>query len=368
MFRGARALTGAAALAVALAAAPATAQAEVRQVYDAWFSAQLLYDTTEASENGRVTRSTESRIGVTGWLYDLTFIDGRLITQRSAKTLKILYSEADSHYVNGDVEPPSVNDCDDHNVTIGLAGFANPLSAFDPKAGPTTIGFTPVPAADFGQNCSYGAGRFSLGVQPHSPGALGPDHLRAEIVVPRDKLGDETIDLEYGRVRSTLRRCPGTFVESDLRTCKTVLTGRMRLYRTFDDTPEPEDELLAPPPIRRPQLDRGASRARATVRCPSGCRTRIRIFLPPRGGRGRLGEGSAAAAGPRARAAAGAGAAIASASGRLPAGRAARTLSVAIPASQRAAVLEGGGALVEVTLDPPAGQTVRSTSFARVSG
>lgn len=367
MFRGARALTGAAALAVALAAAPPAAHGQVRQVYDAWFSAQLLYDTTEASDSGLVTRETHARIGVTGWLYDLTFIDRRLITQRTAKTLKILYSEADSHYVNSYESPPDVNDCDDHNITIGVAGFANPLRAFDPNAGPTTIGFTPVPAADFGQNCTFGEGRFSLGVQPHTPGFLGPDHLRAEIVVPQDQLGDDSIDLQFGRVRDTPRRCPGTFVESDLRTCKTVLTGRMRLFRTFDDTPEPEDDLLAPPPIRRPQLDRGARRARATVRCPSGCRTRIRIFLPPRGGRGRLGEGSTAA-GPRARAAAGAGAVIASASGRLPAGRAARTLSVAIPASQRAAVLEGGGALVEVTLDPPRGQTVSSTSFARASG
>jgi hypothetical protein len=373
VFRGARALTGAAVLAAALAAAPSAAHGQVRQVYDAWFSAQLLYDTTEASENGRVTRTTESRIGVTGWLYGLTFIDRRIVSQRMAQTLKILYSEADSHFVNGDVDPPDVNDCDDTSITIGLAGMANPLRAFDPKAGPTTIGFTPVVAADFAQSCSFGVGRFTLGMQPHSPGHLGAEHLRAEIVVPQDKLGDDSIDLRFGRVRDTTRRCPGSFVESELRTCKTVLTGRMRLYRTFDDTPTDDDELLAPPPPKRPSIDRAARRARTTVRCPSGCRTRIRIFLPPRGGRGRLGEGSAAALGrralaaPRARAAAGE-TVIATASGKLPASRAAKTLSVEIPAAKRAAVIEAGGALVEVSLDPPRGPAVTSTSFARARG
>lgn len=364
MFRGARALTGAAALAVALAAAPPTAQAEVRHVYDAWFSAQLLYDTTEASENGRVTRSTTARIGVTGWLYDLKFIDRRLITQRVARTLKILYSEADSHFVNGDNSPPDVNDCDDTSITIGMAGIANPLWAFDPRAGPTTIGFTPVPAAAFAQTCTFGVGRFALGIQPHTPGYLGPEHLRAEVVVPQDKLGDDSIVLEFGRVRATTRRCPGDFVASDLRTCKTVLTGRMRLYSTYVD--EGDDELLAPPLLpKRPTLDRGARRARAPVSCPSGCRTRIRIFLPPRAGRGRLGEASAA--GPHARAAA-AEAAIATASGKLPASRARRTLSVEIPAAKRAQVVEAGGALVEVSLDPPSGPTVTSTRFVAVGG
>jgi hypothetical protein len=146
----------------------------------------------------------------------------------------------------------------------------------------------------------------------------------------------------------------------------------MRLYRTFDDTPA-DDELLAPPPPKRPTLDSGARRARATVRCPSGCRTRIRIFLPPRGGRGRLGEGSAAAsrdalaAKPRAHAAAGE-TVIATAGGKLPASRAAKTLSVEIPEAKRAAVIEAGGALVEVSLDPPRGPAVTSTSFARARG
>ncbi|MDW5593748.1 hypothetical protein VSS74_05350 [Conexibacter stalactiti] len=366
MFRGARALTGAAACAVALAAAPGAAQAEVRHVYDAWFSAELLYDTTEASENGRVTRSTTSRIGVTGWLYGLKFIERRLITQRAAETLRILYSEADSHYVNGDDSPPDVNDCNDDSLTIGLAGVANPLRVFDPNAGPTTIGFTPVVAAAFAQTCTFGTGRFTLGIQPHTPGYLGADHLRAEIVVPQDQLGDDKIDLKFGRVRNTPRRCPGTFVEPDLRTCKTVLTGRMRLYSTYVDE---GDELLAPPPApaQRPTVDRGARRARATARCPSGCRYRIRIFLAPRAGRGRLGEGSAATAGPRANAAV-AETVIASASGRLPAGRAVRTIDVAIPAAKRAEVIEAGGALVELSLDPPRGRTVTSTSFARARG
>lgn len=144
----------------------------------------------------------------------------------------------------------------------------------------------------------------------------------------------------------------------------------LTLYRTYED-PEDDVDLIAPRVPKRPTVERGARRGRATVRCPRGCRYRIRIFEPPRRGRGVLGRSlpvraaTAAAAAPQAGVAA---AALATRSGRLPAGRASRTVAVTIPAAKRAALVEAGAAVISVELDPPRGRTARATFVAPVAG
>jgi hypothetical protein len=377
MSSSARALAAAGAAALALAAAAPAAHAEVRHVYDAWFSSGVSYATDEASENGNVTRRTSAKFTASGWFRDLRFIDGRLLTQRPAEGTQLDFANAELHYVNRDVEPVDVADCADSAPRVVVPGIANPLWAFDPRAAPTAIGIASFGMVGFDLNCDVGGTTLGIGVLAHRPGDLGPGHLRAEVVVPRDRLGDEQIVLRYERVFQDVRRCPGDYVESDLRSCTTAVRGSLRLFRTYTDAAS-EDDLLAPPPPKRPRIDRGARRGRAQVRCPRGCRYRIRIFEPPRRGRGTLGRAlpapassaaepvaAAAAATPRARAAV---AAVASRSGRLPASRTARAISVTIPPARRAALIEAGAALVAIELDPPRGKTVRATFLAPVAG
>lgn len=369
MFSSARAVAAAGAAALALAAAAPAAHAEVRYVYDAWFGAGVGYATDEASESGKVTRRTSAKLVATGWLEDLRFVDGKLLTQRVAKGTLIRDAEAQLHFVNNDVDPPDTADCVDRAPRLGFAGLLNPLRAFDPRAAPTAMGFSPFSQVTFDLNCDVGGTLLGLGAVSHRPGDLGPGHLRVELVVPRDRLGDQEIALRAQRTWTARPSCPGDFVESDLRSCRTGLNVNMILYRTYAD-PDPDDDLLAPLAVKRPTVDRGARRTRAQVRCPSGCRYRIRIFKQPRNGRGVLGRAlpvrAAAAAAPAASAAAAA--AIASRAGRLPAGRAARTVAVSIPASQRAGLVEDGSALVTIELDPPRGETVRATYRVPVSG
>lgn len=365
MFSSARALAAAGAAALALAAAAPAAQAEVRHVYDAWFSSGVSYATDEASESGAVTRRTSAKFTASGWFRDLRFIDGRLLTQRPADGARLAYAESELHYVNRDVEPADVTDCVDRAPRALTPGVANPLWAFDPRASPTAIGIASFGMVAFDLACDVGGTQLGIGVRAHRPGDLGPGHLRVEVVVPRDRLGDEQIVLRYERTHRAVRDCPGDFVESDLRSCTTVVRGSLRMFRTYVDPPE--DDLLAPLTPQRPQVERGARRGRAKVRCPRGCRYRIRIFEPPRRGRGVLGRALPvrAAAPPVATASA---TALASRSGRLPAGRATRTIAVAIPAAKRAALIEAGAAVVAVELDPPRGRTVRATFLAPVAG
>lgn len=354
---------GTAALALA-AAAPAAADAEVRYVYNAWFGASFAYETAEATESGRVTRRIRATLALTGWFDDLRIVNGMLATQRLARPSLVTAGAGELHFVNADVDPVDTSDCSS-SPRVELPGMLNPMMAFSPNASPLSFGITPVSLVTYDMRCGENGGLLlGIGARSHRPGDLGPDHLRAELTIPRDKLGDEEIVLPFSRVWRSVPRCPGDFVEGQLRSCVTNMGGTVRLYRTYKD-PDPEDDLLAPLTPTRPKLDRGAARARASVRCPRGCRYRIRTFLPPRNGRGVLGRGSSSSARPRASAAA---APLASRAGRLPPGKAAREISVAIPAAKRAAVVAAGGALVAIELDPPRGETLRATFFARAAG
>jgi hypothetical protein len=365
MFRSACAFASCAgALAATFALAPAAARAEVRYVYDGQLSVDLSYATSELNDTGEVTRSTTARFHVYGWLLDMTFVDGRLLTQGVVSHARIENARVDSHYVNRGADPVHVVDC---TATAGRAivpGVANPLQAIDRSAAPTAIGVTPIAMAGFDLACGEeGPGLLGLGTRAHGVGDLGPAHLRDEVTVPAAQLGEERIRLALGSSNASLRHCPGDYVESDLRSCSTSLRGMLTLIRKWPRQVDADrDELLAPP--SRPKLDRTAGRARSTARCPRGCAWRIRIFLPPRRGRGRFEPRSATAS------AAGLGGAklIAHASGRLPAGNAARTITATIPPARRAAVLAAGGAFVQVALDPPRGRAVATTTFAPTRG
>jgi hypothetical protein len=359
-----RALAATGAAALALAAAAPAAHAEVRYVYSAWFGASFAYATSEATESGRVTRRIKATLALTGWFDDLRIVNGMLATQRLARPSLVTAGAGELHFVNADVDPVDTSDCTGA-PRAELPGMLNPMMALSPSAPPLPFGITPVSLVSYDLRCGENGGLLlGIGARSHRPGDLGPDHLRAELTIPRDKLGDEEIELRFSRVWRSVPRCPGDSVEGQLRSCVTNMSGTVRLYRTYRD-PAPDDDLLAPLTPTRPKLDRDAARARASVRCPRGCRYRIRTFLPPRHGRGVLGTSSSASARPRASAAA---APLASRAGRLPAGKAAREISVAIPAAKRAAVVAAGGALVAIELDPPRGETLRATFFARAAG
>lgn len=366
MFSSARVLVAAGAAVFALAAAAPAAQAapaEVRHVYDIWFSSGVSYITDERSESGGVTRRTAAKFVASGWFRDVMFLNGTATTQRPAAGMRLSRSVGELHYVNAELDPVDTADCRDEAPRVVVPGMLNPLSAFDPKAAPTALGYAPFSAVSFDLNCDVGGTLLGIGAVSHSPGDLGPGHLRTVVVVPREKVGDQEFTLTHESVNRSIRRCPGEFVESDLRSCETVLRGNMTFIRVGGSPPpEPDDELLAPPRPERPTVDRGARRGRARARCPRGCKYRIKIFEQPRNGRGVLGRGLLARAAAPSQPSVPRGAPlVASRSGRLPAGTATRTISVTIPASKRARLIRTGFAWVTVELDPPRGRTVRRT-------
>lgn len=364
MFSSARALVTAGAAVLALAAAAPAAQADVRFVYEARFDVTASYAAAQASANGLTTQDSSARLELRGWFHDLRFLDGNLLTARQTATPVLRSAAAESHYVNREGNPPKVEDCFTRRAGLDAPGALVPLRSYDLRLGGTEFGFTPFSAVEFFVDCGSSQWPFGVVGRMHGPGDLGVGHLRARLEIPSAKLGDSVIELPISTSSRSLTRCPGDETYApDLRSCVTSLTGTIRFIRTYID-PVPADELaLAPLTPSRPKLDRAARRASATVRCPRGCRYRIRIFLPPRSGRGRIGSASSAA--PRASAAAASDLIIASAAGRLPASRGARTIAVAIPAGRQAEVVAEGGAMVQVALDPPKGGTVVATSFAR---
>ncbi|MDW5593749.1 hypothetical protein VSS74_05355 [Conexibacter stalactiti] len=363
MFSSARALVAAGATALALAATAPAAQAEVRYVYTAWYGVGVVYQTAEATEGGTVTRDTTVKFVLQGWFDDLRFLDGALLPQKLATREILEQVDAKSHYVNRWENPPEDYRCSAPTGRLEAAGTLTPLHVYDPRAGRTVAAFVPFSMATFDLRCGANGGRLlGIGGRMFGPRDVAVTHLRTRIEIPREKLGDAEIVVPISGASRSLVRCPGEVVEPNLRSCATALTGTIRLYRAYMDPPA--DDLLAPLTPSRPKLDRDAARARATVRCPRGCEYRIRIFLPPRGGRGRLGGSSSSA--PRAgTAAAASDVIVASRSGRLPASRAAKSLAVEIPAAKRATIVDAGGALVQIALDPPRGRTVNSTSFVR---
>lgn len=363
MFRSARALVaaGAAVLALALAATAQPAQAKVRYLYSAWVDLTVTYDAAEVTESGQVTRDTTAKLVLRRWSHNLRFLDGQLITQGVLETAAFASVEAKSHYVNRGVQPAEDYTCQATEAENEVPGAITPMRAYTLRASPTEFGFTPVALARIDLRCGANGGRLmGLGGRMYAPRDLGADHLRTRIEIPRDQLGDREIVVPISATSRSLARCPGDVVQPNVRSCVTTLAGKIRFYRTYIDPPA--DVLLAPLTPSRAKLDRTATRATATVRCPRGCSYRIRVFLPPRAGRGRLGGSSSAA--PRATVAGVGELIVAARSGRLPASRAARTIEVAIPAARQAEVVAEGGALVQVTLDPPKGGTVSATSFA----
>lgn len=368
MFSSARTLAAAGIAAVALVAAAApAAHAEVRHVYDVRMVAGVDYSTEEASENGKVTRAISAGLGVNGWFRDLRFVDGRLLTQRMVSGSRFYGAGAELQYQNDDVTPADVANCRTTTVEQPLAGVLTPLSAFSSRAAPAAMGITPFSMARFDLNCAVGGQILGLGARSHRTNDTGPGHLRLTLTVPRGELGDDVIRLRGRHTERRLKDCPGSFVPSNLRYCVTSVHVELTLYRTYAD-PAADDDLLAPLVPKKPTIERGARRARATVRCPGGCRYRIRVFLPPRRGRGVLGRSVLrAVTSPLARAAAG-GQVLATSAGRLPAGRAARSIVLAIPASKRAALLDDGGAVVELTLNAPKGRPLRASFYAPAKG
>ncbi|MBB4663150.1 hypothetical protein [Conexibacter arvalis] len=360
----ARALAAAGAAALALAAAAPAAHAEVRYVYDAWMVAGVDYSSEEATESGKVTRAISAGMGVNGWFRGLRFIDGALLTQRMASGARFYGVGAELAYQNNDTSPPDITNCSTTAVKETFAGVLNPLRAVDPRAAPAAMGITPFSIATFDLNCAVNGAVLRLGARSHRSNDTGPGHLRLALTVPRGDLGDHVIRLRGRHTDRRLATCPGDFVPTQLRYCVSRIYVELTLFRTFAS--EDGDDRLAPVVPKQPKIERGARRARATARCPRGCRYRIRVFLPPRRGRGVIGRGfvrpapSAAASSPLARAAT----VVATRAGRLPAGKAARTIAVAIPASKRAAILDDGGAVVEVTLSARGRRPVRSTFFA----
>jgi hypothetical protein len=363
MFSSARArvAAGAAVLALALAATAPAAQAKVRYLYSAWVDVTVTYDAAEATESGQVTRDTTAKLVLRRWSHNLRFLDGQLVSQGVLETAAFDMVEAKSHFVNRDVQPAQDFTCQATEAENEFPGAITPMRVYTLRASPTEFGFTPVALARIDLRCGANGGRLmGLGGRMYGPRDLGADHLRTRIEIPRDQLGDSRIVVPISATSRSLARCPGDVIQPDVRSCVTTLAGKIRFYRTYIDPPA--DVLLAPLTPSRARLDRAARRASATVRCPRGCSYRIRVFLPPRAGRGRLGGGSSVA--PRATAAAAGDLVLATATGRLPASRGARTIEVAIPAARQAEVIAEGGALVQVALDPPKGGTVTATSFA----
>lgn len=364
MFSSARTFAAAGAVAFALAAAAPAAQAEVSYIYDAHMTAGVDYETEEATESGKVVRAISAGFGVSGWFRDLRFVDGALLTQSMASGSRFYGVGAELKYQNDDVSPPDVTECGATNVEKPFEGTINPLRAFDPRAAPAALGVTPFSQVSIDLSCDTGGQVLGLRGRAHGSSGTGPGHLRLALTVPRDDLGDHLIKLRGRHTDRRLSGCPGSFVPPQLRRCVSTVYVELTLFRTFAS--EGRTDPLAPQVPKKPVIERGARRARATVRCQGGCRYRIRVFLPPRRGRGVLGSSSAlrpaaaAAASPQARAAS----TLASRAGRLPAGRAARSISLAIPAAKRAAILADGGAVVELTLTASRGRPVRASFFA----
>ncbi|HST39019.1 MAG TPA: hypothetical protein VLK58_05905 [Conexibacter sp.] len=366
MFSSARALVTAGAAVLALAATVPAAQARVRSLYSAWADVTVTYAAAEATEGGQVTRDTTAKLVMRRVTHNLRFVDGQLVSQGVLETAGFDVAEAKSHYVNRDVQPAEDYTCETAEVDNEFPGAITPMGAFAHRASPTEFGFTPVTLARLDLRCGANGGRFmGLGGRMYGPRDLGPDHLRTRIEIPRQQLGDSEIVVPFSATSRSLARCPGDVIQPNVRSCVTTLAGKIRFYRTYIDPPPADELALAPLTPSRARLDSTATRASTTVRCPRGCSYRIRVFLPPRAGRGRIGGASSAAPRTRASAAAAREIVVATKAGKLPASRAARTLTLAIPAGRRAEVVADGGALIDVTLDPPKGRTVSSTSFAR---
>lgn len=348
-----RALGWAAFAASAALLAPQAAHAETRHVYDARFEAKVYLRTSEATEGSKVTREQVTGFRLRGGFSGLRFVDGRLLTSKSTERVTTSDVSASEKFVNNWGSPPIVRSCGEGEFENNGDSMIYPVTAFDPSAGPLTVALVPFTSVRFSLLCNIETPQI-IGYGGRAHGARTrtrpDDHFRVTFTIPRDQFGDHEIELPIDHHSETLATCPGASDKPDLRACVSDVRGTIRLTRTFFSAEDADDDdLIAPLVPVRPRIDRRARRARVGVRCPSGCGVRIRIFLPPRRGRGRLGRASAA------------GGAIADRRTNLRPGRAVRTVTVPIPPARRAALIAAGVARVEVTLDPPRGRTVRRT-------
>ncbi|ADB49573.1 hypothetical protein [Conexibacter woesei] len=346
----ARALA-AAALAAALAAPPAAAQAQTRHRYDARFDVKVYLRTSEATEVGKVTREQTTSFRVSGTVKGMEFVDGKLVTSRTANGVVTGEVSATERHVNNWENPPLVRTCGNGDFTTTGISMMYPLAVFDPQAGPLTVVLIPFTSVEHRLVCNIETPQLiGFGARMHGPRTRtrADDHFRVTFTIPRDDFGDHTLDLKVAHHSESIETCPGRSDKPDLRACVSDVRGTVRLTRTFMTRLEPDDDLLAPLTPVKASVDRRARRAEVKVRCPNGCGVRIRIFLPPRRGRGRLGRAAAADT-------------LATRSVRLGPDRAARTVEVAIPPAARPRILAAGMVLFDVSLDPPSGRTVRRT-------
>ncbi|MDW5598515.1 hypothetical protein VSS74_29410 [Conexibacter stalactiti] len=192
-----------------------------------------------------------------------------------------------------------------------------------------------------------------------------PSRFHVGIDMPTGALSLSGYEWDLKRSESALRTCPGR--DYYTRVCTTTLDGTVRfLPLRSDDRDTPRSggsgggggggvDDIAPKVEGAATLSAGAKTARVKVRCITGCRARMSVFLPPRGGRKPRGKSSAAAA------------PLASRTVTLAPGRPTATaVTVALGAAARRAVAAAGSARVEVVLDPPVGATVRRSLSARL--
>jgi hypothetical protein len=352
-----------AALALALVSAAALLPtAASAATYRLAYEGEVEYRQVRETEDGAYKETTTANFWVSGRADDIDVVDGRLYGAVSIRDVRV--GGARSARVST-TDGGTNKSCNGSTVTTTAPGMLFPGA---PVYGwpPFSAALLPFFGVDLAMRCTDSDGRtFEEAVlitngSPQGRRAL-PTRFHVRIDMPKGEDGGEGLVWPMKRTDTSRRNCPGGG-DYYTRVCTTVLDGKVRFLRVREEerraprTPGGGGgggglRSVAPAVLGRATLSPDARRAQVKVRCITGCKARVRIFTPKRAG-GRRGKASAAAP-------------LAARTLELAPGRTSATaITVALDAAAQRAVRTAGGALVEVTLEPPVGGTVRRSLAA----
>lgn len=358
----ARLLPALALASAAAALAPAAAHATTyRVVYDG----DVTYRHVRETEDGAFKETTTASFHVSGRAEGAEVVGGKLVGPLAIAPVRVSAGRASRVSTT---DQGTDKTCRGERVTSPAPGMLFPAaSVYGWPANAAAL--LPFLAAELPMTCTDsdgGVGEESVIVSTVArQGVRAPPsrfHVRLDMIAGPG--GDIGLEWDMKRSESALRTCQGR--DYYTRVCTTTLDGTVKFLRVRDGDSKPQrggggsggggglDDVA--PKVEAPaRLSAGASTARVKVRCITGCRARVRIFLPPRVGRARLGKVSAATDPLAVRT-------VTLAPGR----RSASAITVGLDAAARRAVAQAGGARVDVTLDPPVGATVHRSLSARL--
>ncbi len=351
------ATAAAAAVLLPLAAASPSSAADglgLKDTYRGAFSGTVVYTQEKSTEDGSNRSSESATFAITLHADDVEFVDDLLLRPVTISNIQV----SDGRASRSETGEDHSKTCSGTSVVSPTPAALLPTRGFRPAAAPTDLTLVPFVAADLAMNCTDSDGgafaeSIRLGNLPTDRRPRGGGPFDIALAVPREQVGRSRLTFNPpDRTVANAADCP--FRDLYTRTCTVSVRGAALV---LDLVHSDDDDLLAPPPLFRAKVTRGARRAEVRATCRSGCGVRIRVFLPG----GRLGprRGFATAA-----------AAVRPLAVRrvtLKPSRQAQTVSLPLGAAARAAARRAGALVLEVTLDPPQGRTVTRSVVAPVT-